>query len=82
MCTSCINDNIKQEKYQGGFKMNQWREKPALSVPEAAQVLGISRSLAFKLANSGEIPARRLGAKRLIVPTKAIVQMLEQAAAK
>lgn len=59
--------------------MNKWKEKPTLSVPETAKVLNISRSLAFKMANSGELPVLRLGMKRMVVPTAAIIRMLDKA---
>jgi len=38
-----------------------------LSVPRAAEILGISRASAYKLADSGELPARRLGGRIYIV---------------
>lgn len=38
-----------------------------LTVPEAAKLLGISRSAAYRLAESGELPARRLGGRVYIV---------------
>lgn len=59
--------------------MNQWRERPTMSVPEYAKLMGISKSLAFKMAANGEIPVIRLGQKRLVVPTAAVIRMLEQA---
>lgn len=41
-------------------------EKYTLTVEEVAEILGIGRNLAYKLARSGEIPALRLG-KRIVV---------------
>ncbi len=38
-----------------------------LSVPRAAEILGISRASAYKLADSGELPSRRLGGRIYIV---------------
>ena len=58
----------------------EWREKPTQSVPETAKILGISRSLAFKMVHSGEIKSLKLGEKRRVVPTIAILRMIEQAA--
>lgn len=57
---------------------NSWREKTVLSVPEAAQVLGISRCLAYELVKTGDIPAIRLGGRRIIVPTESITKILKQ----
>lgn len=61
---------------------NNWRERDVQSIPETAKILNISRSLAYKCVSDGQIPALKLGARRYVVPTSAIVNMLEQAAAK
>ena len=50
-------------------------EKLTYSIKEAAEVLGISRSLAYELAKKDEIPVRRLGG-RLVVPVKALEQFI------
>lgn len=57
-----------------------WQDKPTMSVPEVCKVLGISRSLGFKLVKEGKIPAMRLGQKRLVIPTTAVIQMINKAA--
>ncbi len=46
-----------------------------MTVPEAAAELGISRSHAYELCNTGRIPAIRLG-KRFVIPRGALAQML------
>lgn len=46
-----------------------------MSVEEAGEVLGISRSSAFQAAANGQLPVIRIG-KRLLVPRHAIEQML------
>lgn len=38
-----------------------------LSVPEAARRLGIGRTLAYELAEKGEIPAKRLGGRVVVL---------------
>jgi excisionase family DNA binding protein len=38
-----------------------------LSVPRAAELLGISRAAAYRLVNSGELPVRRLGGRVYVV---------------
>ena len=38
-----------------------------LAVPRAAQLLGISRAAAYRLAASGELPVRRLGGRIYVV---------------
>jgi len=50
----------------------------AVGLPEAARLLGISKSLAYKLANTGEIPTIAMGEKRKIVPMKAIEKLISQ----
>lgn len=63
----------------------QVREQPqmlfsrkAVSIEEAAKILGIGRSLAYEMVRSGELPARRLGRKRIVVSLKALDVLLEQ----
>lgn len=43
--------------------------------PDAAGVLGVSRSLAYAMAQRGEIPTIRLGG-RVVVPMPALLRML------
>lgn len=40
--------------------------KKTYTITEAAQVIGISRSLAFRLAKEGKLPTIKLASKRLI----------------
>ena len=47
----------------------------ALSIVEAAQKLGISRGLCYRLVREGRIPSVRLG-RRIVIPLAAIVKML------
>jgi excisionase family DNA binding protein len=48
-----------------------------VTVTEAAELLGISRSLAYDLARTGQLPALRLG-RRLVIPITALLSLLEQ----
>jgi len=48
----------------------------ALSVEEAAELLGISRSLAYELAARGQLPVLRLG-RRLVIPRAALERLLD-----
>jgi excisionase family DNA binding protein len=50
-------------------------EQPTLTLEEACPILGISRTLAYKAAASGEIPTIRVG-RRILVPTAALRRML------
>ena len=49
-----------------------------LSVEEAAEVLGISRALAYDAVHRGEIPHIKIG-RRLLVPKAALDHLLEVA---
>lgn len=53
-------------------------ERATITVTEAADVLGISRSTAYELVHTGTIPALRLG-RRIVVPTHALDQLLHSA---
>lgn len=46
-----------------------------LTVEEAAQALGISRTLAYEAARTGELPTVRIG-RRLLVPRAALERFL------
>ena len=51
-------------------------ELPAtVSVDEAARLLGVSRSAAYRAAAAGDIPTLRLG-RRLYVPTARLLELL------
>lgn len=57
------------------------RERLTMSVAEAADVLGISRALAYELVARGELPSLRLG-RRIVVSRRALVAMVEGAGAE
>lgn len=47
-----------------------------VSVEEAAELLGISRGLAYELVRRGELPALRLG-RRLVVPRRRLFALID-----
>ena len=49
-----------------------------LTVPQAAEVLGISRALAYELVARGELPSLRLG-RRVVVPRRALQNFVDDA---
>ena len=52
------------------------QHRPAtISVEAAGQLLGISRSAAYRAANAGTLPALRVG-RRLLVPTAKLHRLL------
>ena len=50
-------------------------DKPMFSVEEVAAILGVGRATAYRCANTGKIPALRLG-RRLFIPRAALARML------
>lgn len=50
-------------------------ERAVLTIPEAAEMLGVSRAAAYQLAQKGEIPVVKLGRRR-VVPAKQLRDML------
>jgi len=50
-------------------------DKPMFSVEEVAAILGVGRATAYQCANTGEIPALRLG-RRLLIPRAALARIL------
>lgn len=48
---------------------------PTLTVPEAGELLGLSRSAAYRAVDAGELPVIRFGG-RLRVPTPRLLSML------
>jgi excisionase family DNA binding protein len=53
-------------------------KKWCLTIPEVADLLGISRNFAYELARRGEIPVIRFG-KRKLVPRIALENKLAEA---
>lgn len=51
-----------------------------ITVPEAAERLGVGRNQAYEAAKRGQIPTIKIG-KRLLVPVAAFQRMLDGAAA-
>lgn len=50
--------------------------RKAVSVAEAAEMLGISVTRAYQLVHAGQLPAKQVG-KRWLVPIKALEKWLE-----
>lgn len=43
---------------------------PLISVPRAAEILGLSRASAYRYAASGELPVKRFGARVYVITAK------------
>ncbi|HWJ53836.1 MAG TPA: helix-turn-helix domain-containing protein [Propionibacteriaceae bacterium] len=48
---------------------------PTISIEEAAVLLGVSRSAAYRAAKAGQLQTLRMG-RRLLVPTAPLLRML------
>jgi excisionase family DNA binding protein len=48
---------------------------PTISIEEAALLLGVSRSAAYRAAKAGQLRTFRMG-RRLLVPTAPLLRML------
>lgn len=55
------------------------QDRLTLSVEEAAELLGISRALAYELVRRGQLPRLRLG-RRVVIPRKALEEFIEAVA--
>ena len=54
-------------------------ERLTMTVEEAGAALGISRATAYMLVNTGRLPAIRISDRRIIIPIKAISELLASA---
>lgn len=50
--------------------------RPTLTVAEAAELLGISRGLAFEAVNRGELPSIRVG-RRILIPRSRLMALID-----
>lgn len=55
--------------------MSQSDQKVTFTVPEAAELMGISRGLAYEMVRRGDVPSIKLG-RRLLVPRAALETLL------
>lgn len=55
--------------------METTTDRLTVTVPEAAEMLGLSRSFTYELAASGRLPTIRFG-RKLVVPRKALDELL------
>lgn len=55
------------------------KQRLTVSVAEAADLLGIGRSLAYEMARDGRLPTVKPGARRYVVPRMALERMLANA---
>ena len=58
-----------------GFRVDRRQARLTITVTEAADLLGISKTLAYALIRRREIPCIRLG-RRVVVPRRALEEMV------
>ena len=56
--------------------------KMTVSVEEMAEMLGISRSVAYQLIKERDFPVVRVSERRLIIPVKSLEKWLEERAVR
>lgn len=57
------------------MKLSELRERTTVSVEEAGEIIGLSRSSAYEAARRGDIPILRLG-RRIFVPVPRLLALL------
>jgi excisionase family DNA binding protein len=63
----------KEYLKKGGVQLNTGVDKRlCITVPEDAEMLGISRNFGYELVKQGELPVIRLGEKRLVISRPAL----------
>ncbi len=63
--------------------MKNFEDLPlTLKVEQVAEVLGVSRKVAYNLAKRRDFPAVRVGEKRLVIPRDRFIQWLNENADK
>ncbi len=61
---------------RGPLTVAELRERPTVSVVEAAAVLGISKGLAYEMVKDGRLDSIAFGPKRWRVPSASLLKML------
>lgn len=72
----CHTQRMAEQSIQHKATVPDPRERPTVTVEEAAVILDISRPSAYEGVRSGEIPSFRVG-RRILVPTAALRRMLQ-----
>jgi excisionase family DNA binding protein len=56
-----------------------WRDRTTITVPEAAEILGVSRSTIYRAIKAGTFPVVQIGS-RVVIPTAALARLLDPVA--
>ena len=80
MSSNLEKGNVSKVKGGGGSGLPRHADlekRLCITVPEAAEMLGLSRNFAYELVKQGELPVVKFG-KRLLIPRVALEKMLEK----
>ena len=69
-------ENSTNQHHSDDNHSNESSERLTVTIAEAADRLGIGRSLCYELARQGELPTIRLG-RRVLVPLKALEALID-----
>ena len=76
-----MKGNVGQARAGGGGsglpRHNAIDKRLCITVPEAAEMLGLSRNFAYELVRQGELPVVKFG-KRLLIPRAALEKRIEK----
>jgi excisionase family DNA binding protein len=65
---------LTQQYERNSCSLDDWLDRPTLSVNEVATLLGIGRGAAYSAVRSGELHSLRLG-QQILIPTAALSRM-------
>ncbi len=80
MSSNLEKGNVSKGKGGGGSGLPRHADlekRLCITVPEAAEMLGISRNFAYELVKQGKLPVIIFG-KRKLIPRAALEKMLEK----
>jgi excisionase family DNA binding protein len=66
---------LDPELMRAAMTVESVRGRPTITVPEAAELLGIGRNAAYEAAHRGEIETLKFGT-RLVVPVAPLLRLL------
>lgn len=72
---------LKEDEVKHEGRTEETAGPLTLTVPQAAQQLGIGRNSAYEAIRRGELPVLKIG-KRILVPRQAVAKMLEAVVSK
>ncbi|YCN53422.1 helix-turn-helix transcriptional regulator [Rhodococcus erythropolis] len=56
--------------------LKQLRDRPSITVPEGAAVIGVTAQTAYRMTRDGRLPVVRLGGRAVRVQTAGLLKML------